>query len=192
MSAVFRSRLFLCRSEWRPRRSRPRHMSHRRQSQSRQFAKRVPQPPPVPVSPGAPLGSLGGYGSNVFGTGEYPARHQRGSQSAAQCAAPFPSTPARSALKPNPTIPQFRLKCAVSRSSGMALNAAEHIRITLDHGFGDGLHVLVIVTDGGDILLWSASSSSKLAAIAPRSARTRLRVSPFPASVYVFSQRNKT
>ena len=31
----------------------------------------VPQPPPVPVSPGAPLGSLGGYGSNVFGTGEY-------------------------------------------------------------------------------------------------------------------------
>jgi hypothetical protein len=34
--------------------------------------------------------------------------------------------------KPNPTIPQFRLKCAVSRSSGMALNAAEHIRITLD------------------------------------------------------------
>jgi hypothetical protein len=36
--------------------------------------------------------------------------------------------------KPNPTIPQ-------------ALNAAEHIRITLDHGFGDGLHVLVIATD---------------------------------------------
>jgi len=55
--------------------------------------------------------------------------------------------------KPNPTIPQFRLKCAVSRSSGMALNAAEHIRITLDHGFGDGLHVLVIATDGGDLVL---------------------------------------
>jgi hypothetical protein len=34
--------------------------------------------------------------------------------------------------KPNPT---------------QALNAAEHIRITLDHGFGDGLHVLVIATD---------------------------------------------
>jgi len=31
----------------------------------------IPQPPPVPVSPGAPLGSLGGYGSNEFGTGEY-------------------------------------------------------------------------------------------------------------------------
>jgi hypothetical protein len=28
----------------------------------------------------------------------------------------------------------------------MALNSAEHIRITLDHGFGDGLHVLVIAT----------------------------------------------
>ena len=58
-----------------------------------------------------------------------------------------------------------------------ALNAAEHIRITLDHGFGDGLHVLVIATDGGDLVLWSASSSSKLAAIARRSARARLRVS---------------
>jgi hypothetical protein len=31
----------------------------------------ISQPPPVPVSPGPPLGSLGGYGSNVFGTGEY-------------------------------------------------------------------------------------------------------------------------
>jgi hypothetical protein len=33
----------------------------------------------------------------------------------------------------------------------MALNAAEHIRITLDHGFGDGLHVLVIATDRKDL-----------------------------------------
>jgi hypothetical protein len=48
----------------------------------------------------------------------------------------------------------------------MALNAAEQIRITLDRGFGDGLHVLIIATDGGDLVLWSASSSSKLAAIA--------------------------
>jgi hypothetical protein len=48
----------------------------------------------------------------------------------------------------------------------MALNAAEHIRIKLDHGFGDGLHVLVIATDEGDLVLWSSSSSSKLAAIA--------------------------
>jgi hypothetical protein len=54
----------------------------------------------------------------------------------------------------------------------MALNAAEHIRIKLDHGFGDGLHVLVIATDEGDLVLWSSSSSSKLAAIA--------RMSPAP------------
>jgi hypothetical protein len=31
----------------------------------------VPQPPPVAVSPGPAPGSLGGYGSNVFRTGEY-------------------------------------------------------------------------------------------------------------------------
>ena len=105
----------------------------------------VPQPPPVPVSPGAPLGSLGGYGSNVFGTGEY----LRGTNEVVnppQCAAPFPSTPARSAL--NQTRRHLSsvqsARCLVLR--GMALNAAEHIRITLDHGFGDGLHVLVIAT----------------------------------------------
>jgi hypothetical protein len=31
----------------------------------------VPQPHQVPVSPGPALGSFGGSGSNVFGTGEY-------------------------------------------------------------------------------------------------------------------------
>jgi hypothetical protein len=39
--------------------------------------------------------------------------------------------------------------CTIPVDTGTTLNAAEHIRITLDHGFGDGLHVLVIATDGG-------------------------------------------
>jgi hypothetical protein len=29
----------------------------------------------------------------------------------------------------------------------------QSIRITLDHGFGDGLHVLAIATDGADLVL---------------------------------------
>jgi len=160
-------------------------------SQSQQFAGR-----PAAASGSGLAGGPAGIARRIriqrIRNGRVLARHQRGSQSAAQCAAPFPSTPARSALNQTRRYLSSVLsaRCLVLR--GMALNAAEHIRITLDHGFGDGLHVLVIATDGGDLVLWSASSSSKLAAIARRSARARLRVSPFPASVYDFSQRNKT
>jgi len=107
-------------------------------SQSQQFAGR-----PAAASGSGLAGGPAGIARRIriqrIRNGRVLARHQRGSQSAAQCAAPFPSTPARSALK-TPTIPP-------------ALNAAEHIRITLDHGFGDGLHVLVIATDGGDLVL---------------------------------------
>jgi len=66
-------------------------------SQSEQFAGR-----PAAASGSGLAGGHAGIARRIriqrIRNGRVPARHQRGSQSAAQCAAPFPSTPARSAL----------------------------------------------------------------------------------------------
>ena len=66
-------------------------------SQSQQFAGR-----PAAASGSGLAGGPAGIARRIriqrIRNGRVLARHQRGSQSAAQCAAPFPSTPARSAL----------------------------------------------------------------------------------------------
>jgi hypothetical protein len=66
-------------------------------SQSQQFAGR-----PAAASGSGLAGGPAGIARRIriqrIRNGRVLARHQRGSQSAAECAAPFPSTPARSAL----------------------------------------------------------------------------------------------
>jgi hypothetical protein len=93
-------------------------------SQSQQFAGR-----PAAASGSGLAGGPAGIARRIriqrIRNGRVLARHQRGSQSAAQCAAPFPSTPARSALNQTRRYLSWQSSPPSAASSRVADSVAE-------------------------------------------------------------------
>ena len=100
-------------------------------SQSEQFAGR-----PAAASGSGLAGGHAGIARRIriqrIRNGRVPARHQRGSQSAAQCAAPFPSTPARSALNQSDDLGRKRRP-----PKGGKRIKSRHPRSDRYHGFSE-------------------------------------------------------